>query len=198
MGTNKKSKVYRLIFSKLEDIAGAVAEVLLGGGVCIIPTDTIYGIVALDRYPDSIERVKQIKKRPENKPFLRLIGSLETLKRYTPQQVPERLKVYWPGPLTIIFRDYNGKTIALRWPDYYFLKAVFRLIGNEAIVAPSANISGEPPIFDEEKLVQTFGDLVDLIVISDDVKRGREPSTIIDITKEPWSIVREGAVKIKL
>jgi len=125
MGIYKKSKVYHLISSNLDEVTKTVARVLLKGGVCIIPTDTIYGIVALDRFPHSVNRIKRIKKRPENKPFLRLIGSLETLKKYTPQQVPEKLKIYWLVPLTIIFRDYQGKSVALRWPDDGFLKAIF-------------------------------------------------------------------------
>ncbi|RMD57845.1 hypothetical protein D6833_13535, partial [Candidatus Parcubacteria bacterium] len=46
------------------------ARILRGGGIGVIPTDTIYGIVGIDDYPETVDRIKKKKKRPEDKPFI--------------------------------------------------------------------------------------------------------------------------------
>lgn len=180
------------------EIARKVADSLLKGGVCVVPTDTIYGIVALEEFGDAVRRVYEVKKRPIDKPFIRLIGSVECLKRYTEQELPGELAGYWPGPLTIIFRGIREETVAIRLPDAPFLNRLFTHLGNRGIVAPSANLSGEENIFDCDDLAEAFSGLVDTIVCLSGGPLLRKPSTIIDISGPRWKIIREGAVDIKL
>jgi L-threonylcarbamoyladenylate synthase len=179
------------------DIAGDVADLLKAGGICIIPTDTIYGIVALDRFSVSVRRIFDIKKRPSSKPFIKLIGSLDSLTQYTDQVLPSSLHPYWPGPLTLILRGRSVKTVAVRFPDAPFLKDVFSHLGGEALVAPSANISGDSNIFNCEQLVDVFQGLVDLIVCLKGGLRESEASTILDITQEPWKVLRQGSLVVE-
>ncbi|MFW6180940.1 MAG: L-threonylcarbamoyladenylate synthase [Spirochaetota bacterium] len=192
------TEVLHLGPGNLEPAAGRTAEVLAGGGVCVIPTDTLYGLVALDRDREAVRRVYRIKQRPPDKPLIRLIGSLGSLGRYTDQQLPPRLRRYWPGPLTVVFRACDGGSIALRWPRSGFLQALFKLTGCEPLVAPSANLSGGEDIFDCESLVSTFTGQVELILCAEAGPAGREPSTIVDITGDRWRVLRAGAVKLDL
>jgi tRNA A37 threonylcarbamoyladenosine synthetase subunit TsaC/SUA5/YrdC len=138
----------------------------------------------------------RIKQRPPEKPCIRLIGGTVTLGRYTDQQLPTELRVHWPGPLTVVFRARDGGGIALRWPHDAFLQSLFRIIGNEPLVAPSANLSGGENIFDCRELEQVFSGLVDLIVCREGGPPGTEPSTIVDITGDRWRVLREGPVKL--
>ena len=44
----------------------AVADVLLGGGVAVIPTDTVYGVAASLDHLDAVRRLFVVKQRPES------------------------------------------------------------------------------------------------------------------------------------
>jgi L-threonylcarbamoyladenylate synthase len=79
---------------------GVLISTLGSGGVVIMPCDTIYGLVGVA--PDTEERLRRIKGRGERE-FLRLIASPDWLPRFTDLPLPESLKIYWPGPLTLIF-----------------------------------------------------------------------------------------------
>lgn len=190
------TEVYYLEDKNLHRVARAVSSRLRNGDLCIIPTDTVYGIVAIDGFQDSIRRIFEIKQRTPEKQLIRLIGNLEALSNYTEQQVPVELGQYWPGPLTIIFRARKGGTVALRCPDDPFLRLIFRQIGPEALVAPSANISGEEIITGCEVLIRTFEGKVPLIVCLKRAIVDRKTSTIVDISEERWRVVRQGALRI--
>jgi len=193
-----KTEVLTLNDASGTTVARRTAEVLLRGGICIIPTDTLYGIVALEQCAASVHRIYDIKHRPRSKPFIRLVGSIEALRSYTHQPLPVQLHRYWPGPLTILFRDLEGGTVGIRFPDDPFLVDLFGLLGDRGIVAPSANISGEEDIVDCEALAATFNGKVDLIVCRERVLEDGQASTIVDITTTPWRIVRQGAVRIDI
>jgi L-threonylcarbamoyladenylate synthase len=182
----------------LQEVAETAARVLRGGGICILPTDTIYGIVALEQFASTVRRIYSIKRRPHSKPFIILIGSMVTLRHYTKQELPEVLKTYWPGPLTIIFRGLGRHTVALRFPDDPLLGEIFSRIGDTGLVAPSANISGEENLFNCDTLIETFDGQVDLIVCSRKRPVSLQASTIVDITKKPWHILRQGSLDIEV
>jgi len=179
-------------------VVEAVGASLREGGVCIIPTDTLYGIVALDRFPDAVRRIYKIKRRSEHKPFIRLIGSFDAVGRYTAQQIPEQLKRFWPGPLTIVFLSKSGGTVSLRYPDDSFLQSIFHAVHFEVLVAPSANISGQQNILRCEDLVSTFFGQVDTIVCGKEGQARSSASTIIDITNAEWKILRQGDIELNL
>lgn len=193
--------VLSLRSDNLGESAARVAVSLKRGNLCIVPTDTIYGIVALDRLPDAVERLYAIKKRPLEKPLIRLIGRAESLGDFTDQALPPPLAAYWPGPLTIVFKgkrrgaDPVG-TIAVRFPHDPFLRRLFEELDFSPLVAPSANISGEEDIFDCSVLAGVFSSVVDVILCREGWPGGKKPSTIVDISGEPWKILREGAVKV--
>jgi L-threonylcarbamoyladenylate synthase len=180
------------------NVVEAVGASLRGGGVCIIPTDTLYGIVAIDRYADAVKRIYEIKHRPEHMPFIRLIGRLDAVGRYTSQMIPEQLSRFWPGPLTIVFTSRSGGTVSIRYPDDSFLHSIFHAINFEVLVAPSANISGHENIFRCEDLVSTFGGKVDMIVCRKEGPVRSSASTIIDISASKWKILRKGDIEVDL
>ena len=193
-----RTEVRILDDSSSEEVARNVADILLRGGICIIPTDTLYGIITLEQFSSSVRRIYEIKRRPSSKLFIRLIGETETLRAYTDQELPPSVRRYWPGPLTVIVRGLKEETVAVRFPDDPFLARVFSHIGNRGIVAPSANISGEADILDCRELIATFEGLVDLIVCRRGGLKVTQPSTIVDVTQEPWRIVRQGALEIEI
>lgn len=53
------------------------------GGVAVMPTDTIYGIVGQALNKDTVLRIYNLKKRAPEKPCIILIGDIEQLKLFS-------------------------------------------------------------------------------------------------------------------
>jgi len=187
-----RTQVVRFDEGTWEEAAGKTASFLLAGEICVIPTDTIYGIVALDRFPGSVRKIYEIKGRPEEKPFIRLIGGPEMVSLFTDQPLPRELGKYWPGPLTLIFRGRDGGKIALRYPQDPFLASLFAKTGGAPIVAPSANPSGGGEIHDCAELERVFSGKVSLIVCAGGGHPRHRASTILDISGSEWRVIRQG------
>lgn len=169
-----------------------LAEVLTGGGVVIMPCDTIYGIVGLA--PDSEERLRAIKGR-EAKRFLQLIASQEWVSRFSDMKLPEALAALWPGPLTLILpARREPATVALRVPDDPLLRGLLQEL-DRPLFSTSVNRSGEPPLWRFADIAEGFEQSVDLLVDAGDLE-GRLASTILDVTSRPFRVLRPGALQV--
>ena len=164
---------------------------LKNGGIGVIPTDTIYGIVCSALSKKSVERVYKLRKRSPNKPVIVLIGSLRELKKFgiTLSAISyKQLAKLWPGPISVIlpgkskkfsYLHRGKKTIAFRMPG----KAALRRFLNKTgpLIAPSANFEGEPPAKTIKEARMYFGDKIDFYI--DGGKIVREPSALIEIKR---------------
>lgn len=180
-----------------------VAAVIRQGGVVAIPTDTFYGLAGNPFLPGVAERIFRIKRRPETRPILLLIDSLERLENLVcaPPRVFQKIAAaFWPGPLTVILRASNRVpetitagtgTVAVRWPAAALPRALIRAAGSP-LTATSANLSGRRAALTAADVEHQLGGSVDCIVDGGRAPR-TGPSTILDLTKE-YRIVREGAV----
>jgi L-threonylcarbamoyladenylate synthase len=169
-----------------------ILEVLKGGGVAILLCDTIYGIVGIS--PESEERIRDIKGRERNKPFILLIPDAGWLPRFTSTELPQTLQHIWPAKLTMILPHRKGGTLALRVPEDSSLRSIVKDL-DRPLVSTSVNRGGEPPLNRIDEIIAEFESDVDLIVDSGD-HEGGIPSTIVDVTTTPYRILRQGAVKI--
>lgn len=191
----------------MDDIKKTVG-ILKKGGIVIFPTDTAYGIGCRIDDEKAVGRLFKIRKRPITKATPVLADSLEMAKKYLeeiPQDVKEKLiKPYWPGALTIIL-DCNrvkvpklvrggGNTLGVRIPNHEVLRTIIRELG-VPILGPSANFHGKKTPFRFEDLDPKLISLVDY-VLKGTVSIVKNVSTVIDCSKKPWKIVREGVVKI--
>jgi len=167
-------------------------KVLESGGIAILPCDTIYGLVGL--VPEAASRLRELKGRAEDKPFLILIKDISWLREFSPLGLPEPLKPFWPGPLTIIFPGYHGEKTGLRIPSDPFLQSLLSAL-KRPLYSTSVNLAGKPPLNEIAKIIQDFAAKVDLIVDAGDFC-GRQASTIIDISEKPYRLIRQGAVEI--
>lgn len=61
------------------------------------------------------------------------------------------------------------------------------------LVAPSANISGQPPAKTIREAKEYFGSLADIYI--DIGKLDSEPSTILELDKNKLKFIREGVIK---
>ena len=130
------------------------ARLVSTGKVILYPTDTIWGMGCSIRFPETLERIFQIKERPASKSTILLVDSMEMLKRFVKRIHPrvETLLTLHNRPLTVIYPDPIGipeyllaqdGSVALRiCKDLFCEKLIHQL--NEPIVSTSANISGSP------------------------------------------------------
>jgi Sua5/YciO/YrdC/YwlC family protein len=180
------------IEKKVSDSAFLAASVLRENKVVILPTDTIYGFSGI--VPDSLPSLIRIKGRDEGKPFIQLISDPDDLKRYTTDAIHPALLALWPGAITIIVRNRDGGTTAFRCPGDAWLRQVIRATGSP-VYSTSVNLAGEPALKTISEILETFGDKADLIVCDGNQGSGTA-STIVDATREPYRIVRQGALTV--
>ncbi len=181
----------RVLADSPEGFAGLV-DLLVRGGVAIAPGDTMYGIVGIA--PDTAEAIRRLKGRGEERPFLLLLRGVSWLPRVTDATPPPALVRYWPGPLTIVFPDKRGGSVAVRVPDSPFLARLLAAVGRP-LYSTSVNRTGMPPIASVDEMVWVFGADVGMIYDAGDVPPG-PPSTLVDVTVRPFRVLRQGALKI--
>lgn len=176
-----------------------VADCIKGGGVCVLPTDTVYGFSGI--VPQSQSRIHSIKGRDEGKPFIQLIAKPEDLYRYTDVVIPQQLFSLWPGAVTVIVpvkQDADKKTtVAFRCPGDSWLRRVIDLV-DAPIYSTSVNRSGEPVLGNVEAICQEFSGEVELIVNGDEIiVSNAMPSTLVELLPDgKCKIVRQGSVVI--
>ncbi len=186
-----------------EESIAITSDYLKRGKVVAIPTDTVYGFSAIvdgrhySYHTD--DKIRAIKGRGEDKPFIQLISSPADLKKYTRDLVPDEILAKWPGPLTIIVHTFEKggeiSTTAFRCPDDEWLRKVIARCG-APIYSTSLNRSGQPVLDNVQDIKREFGNEIDLI-IDDGSKRGNVPSTIVAIEVDgSVTVVRKGAVEI--
>ena len=182
-------------FPELEKIARC-AKVIRKGGLVVFPTETVYGIAADFNNEKAMERLREVKKRPEGKPFSIHISQKALLPNYTPMTDPVVYKLidaYWPGPLTVIVPSHEeGKTIGIRMPDNNI--AIHLVAASQCTVAaPSANFSGNPPPSTCEEALKDLDGLVDVAIDGGSAMFGKA-SSVVDFTQGEPKVLREGAI----
>ena len=152
----------------------------------------MYGLVGVA--PQTGERIREIKGRGEDKPFLRLLPDPSWVGKLSPLAPPVRLLKYWPGPLTLVFPAHEGGTVAVRVPDSLFLRELLEAVGSP-LYSTSVNRAATAPLQTVEEMRREFEDKVDLIYDSGDLPPGL-PSTLVDVTSRPCKVLRPGALVI--
>ncbi len=181
-------------------------QVLNSGGVVAFPTDTLYGLGADVFDTSAIDRVFTIKSRPAGIPMPVLVGSVADLSKMA-AEVPDiawkLVARFWPGALTLIVRRSKyvpdlvsgGKnTIGVRMPDHPVAQAIIKGFGGP-VTGTSANISGGADPSSWQEVKQMLGGQVDYVVEEGPAPSGTA-STVVDLTTEPPTLVRDGALDI--
>ena len=176
-----------------QEIAQAIA-VLKRGGLILYPTDTIWGIGCDATNADAIDRVYELKNRPDAKALICLVSDFKMLNQYVsdiPEVACDILK-YALKPTTIIYDKpirvaqnllAQDESLAIRVSKHNFSKSLIRKF-KRPIVSTSANISGEnsPNSFQEIDPAILAG--VDYVVNLERNKKNGPPSAIIKLKND--------------
>lgn len=177
---------------------------LKSGGVGIIPTDTLYGIVARAHDRAAVERVYEIKGRSPDKPCIILINRLERLSDFgisLSENERNILNKVWPGKVSVIlpctredltYLHRGTNTLAFRLPVDNKLQVFLSETG--PLIAPSSNREGKSSAKTITEARDYFGEKVDFYIDGGELLG--EPSTLIEINDAKLHILRAGSGKI--
>ena len=181
---------------------------LKNGGVAVMPTDTLYGIVSSAFNQSAVERVYRLRQRNPEKPCIILIEDISELKNFSillSEEQKTKVKEYWPfdyaqdkpDPVSIVldcsseslaYLHRGTKTLAFRVPNNKDLRKLLVLTG--PLIAPSANPEGLSPTKNISEAKKYFGDAVDLYIDAGEISG--PASKIIRLHKDgSVSIIRK-------
>ena len=179
-------------------------RILKKGGVVAFPTDTLYGLGANAFDENAVLKIYEIKSRPRDLALTLLLADIAQMKVVgddIPKLAWELAERYMPGALTIVIKKSaavsdiisgNRDTVAVRVPNHPIPIALISSLG-APVTGTSANLSGAPDPATAEQVHKQLGSRVDMIIDG-----GRCPvgvsSTILDLTTDPPTILREGAI----
>jgi L-threonylcarbamoyladenylate synthase len=207
------TKIRKLDVNHIDEPAiKEAARIIDAGGLVAFPTETVYGIACRAKN-DSLAKLDNIKGRTADKYYTLHISKPADIRRYVPViglRAKSLIKNAWPGPLTIVFglddKDiaaqkeklgpemfsnlYRDGSIGIRCPD----NPVASMLLSQTIypvVAPSANISGQPPAIEAGHVAEQFAGRLDLVLDGGRCKYAKN-STVARIDKKGLEILREG------
>jgi L-threonylcarbamoyladenylate synthase len=155
------------------------AAALRAGGVVLVPTETVVGLVAAE---SGLSRVRDAKSREADKPITLLCSSAYeafSLAREVPRLASKLADLYWPGPLTLVLDRPEGGTVGLRVPAGRAARELLSAYGGP-LFATSANVSGEPAPHALEDVDPRVSGAVDVAVVG---KPGSgEASAVVDLS----------------
>ena len=178
-------------------------DVIEGGGVVIIPTDTVYGLASLSNQPRAVRRIFEIKNRPLERPLALLVSSRTSPGDYGIEEdtTLRALLAYWPGPMTIVGPTRTdlpeglrgeGNTVGVRSPDHAWVQRLLDTLP-VPLAATSANLSSEPEACSVSEMDRGLLERVDLIVDAGSISSPLA-STVVMKRDDEWTIVREGSI----
>lgn len=173
----------------VSQINSDVVDCLVLGGVVVLRTDTLYGVVAQAANRSAVQRVYDIKQRDDGKPSIVLVASYDQLFDEPSLAHHRLMNMSWPGPVSIIMPSIQApdwitrgtKSAAYRMPGNVQLLDLIRTTG--PLVVPSANPQGLPPATTVDMAIGYFGDEVDLYV-DGGVVASASPSQLLKIDND--------------
>lgn len=175
-------------------------DALLAGEVIGYPTDTVYGLGCDISNKKAIDRLYMIKGMDRSHQLAFICPDLADIARYAVIENPvyRVLRRYLPGPYCFILpatRDVpkllwsKKKTVGIRVPKHEVILAVARGLGRP-IISTTAQRAGFDPMVDPDEIDSEFHGLG---LVLDAGGGGMQATTVIDLTRSPPEVVREGA-----
>jgi L-threonylcarbamoyladenylate synthase len=194
--------------SAIEEAAGIIDA----GGLVAFPTETVYGIACRVNNA-SLAKLGNLKGRPMDKYYTLHIADPSDVIKYVPTiglRAKKLITNAWPGPLTIAFeldpkdlvsqKDklppeifsnlYRDGSIGIRCPDNPIASMLLSQVAHP-IVAPSANISGQPPAVEAGSITKQFEGQIDMVLDGGQCKYAKS-STVARISQKGLEILRQG------
>lgn len=167
-----------------------ILKMLEAGHLLLSPTDTIWGILCDATNPRAVNKVYELKNRPDSKAMVCMVSDLKMLKKYIPE-LPDQIEqhINTTRPTTVIYNHPIGiaknaiaaeDTVAIRIVDHHFCTPLIAAFG-KPLVSTSANISGTAHPKKYSDIADEILKGVDHIVAVDQDKINDQASRILKI-----------------
>lgn len=187
---------------------GQLESCVAGGGVAVLPTDTVYGICCDPEDERAARRLYALKGRPPARPAAVMFFSLEpALEMLRELHHDERaaLRVLLPGPVTLLLANpamrfvpacrTDPGTLGLRVPRLPESLAALAAL-TRPVMQSSANMSGGSDARTLAEVPESMREGADVVLDGGELP-GRA-STVIDLRDyaehRRWHVLREGAM----
>lgn len=178
-------------------------EVMSGGGVVAMPTDTVYGLCAVATDEGAVSRLYAAKERATDQALPLLVSSMEQARLVGALTLAAEAlaEAHWPGALTIVVSRKRtfvtpaapGPTVGLRVPDDAALREIAAQLG--PLTGTSANRSGGGECRDAASVREQLGDRVDFIVDVGRLSGSGMASTVVDCSEDGVvRLLRDGPI----
>lgn len=188
------------------NLALIVSEII-NGKILVFPTETSYGLGCDATNQEVVDKIFKIKGRVEDKPLLVVVDSIESAKKYLRwnETLENLAQKFWPGPLTIVGEYAGGNlakgvvakdnTIAVRVSSFPLVQSITKII-HRPLVATSANLAGEPSLFDPEEIIKVFENKSQQpdIILNYGILPKSEPTTLVSVVNNKMEILRQGTL----
>jgi len=190
-----------------ESVMRAAGALVGAGGLVAFPTESFYGLGADALDPAAIARVFEVKGRPDDKPLLVLVDSIDMVTELAAaisDGARALMARHWPGALTLVLRASarvpagltgGTGTIGVRLPAHAVARALVAAAARP-VTAPSANPSAAPPPRTAADVRGYFDGRVGLI-LNGGTTAGGAGSTVLDCTVWPPRVLRQGPVVVE-
>jgi L-threonylcarbamoyladenylate synthase len=177
-------------------------EVIHGGGLVAMPTETVYGLAADALNEEAVAGIFRAKGRPATNPIIVHVADIAMARGLAaewPATADAIATRFWPGPVTLVVPrgpripdivTAGGATVALRCPDHPLARRLIAAAGTP-LAAPSANRSEAVSPTTAHHVLESLGNRIDLILDGGPCTQGIE-STVVDCTTTPPRILRPG------
>ena len=178
-----------------DDIANSLKQavaVLKAGGIIAYPTEAVYGLGCDPFNEQAVQKLLNLKKRPEEKGLILITHSWDAVSHLTekiPSEVLLKVLKTWPGPYTWVFPAklnlvpewIRGKhnSVAIRITSHKITKNICENFG-KPIVSTSANIDGQKETHTKAEVLSQFPSGIDYI-IEGDTDNLKKPTPIYDV-----------------
>lgn len=176
-------------------------QILAEGGICAIPTETVYGLAASARSEAAVRAIFAAKRRPADHPLILHVADVATAREHSVWDArADALVDLWPGPLALVLPARNvlgvitggHPTVALRVPAHPVALEILAAVG--PLAAPSANGFGRVSPTRAEHVESEFPDLP--VVDGGPCSVGVE-STIVALLDGPPQLLRPGGISLE-
>ncbi len=180
------------------------AQKLLQGELIVFPTETVYGLGAVASNAEAVQKIFEVKGRPQHNPLILHIfdrSQLDELVELVPDTAKNLMDHFWPGPLTICLKKHKNvsdlvtaglDTVCIRMPDHPIAQELLKKTG-EAVAAPSANLSGKPSTTRFKDAVAQLQQDAVYFLDGGNTQIGLE-STVIDCSDDRIRVLRPGSI----
>ena len=196
-----------LVKTLLTESPEAAAEVIKKGGLAAFPTETVYGLGANVFDKKAVANIFTAKNRPADNPLIAHVGDIAQIAQLAAEMPPAAHKfadAFFPGPLTLVLKKSirvpkiataGLDSIGVRMPRNETARRFLQFCG-VPVVAPSANLSGNPSPTTWQAVNEDLNGRIDCILMGPPAEIGLE-STVVDCTADAPVVLRLGAVSLE-